>query len=120
VGLLEQGVITMNVNDIEFVLFEINETLKPLLRQKSELEQKLSKAKSLEWISVNKLTVNDVENSRGESKPWFGTVNSFGEWLSENSRKPYCEWNGLIYETKRIIDGFMDREVSGRFEDLPS
>ncbi len=110
----------MTVDDIEAVLYELNETLKPMIKRKGELEQKLRKAKSLKWILDNNVTINDVESSSDKNKPWFGNVNTFGKWLSVNSGKKYCEWNGLIYETKKFINGFIDRDAVGNVQDLPS
>lgn len=102
---------------IQARLDDINENLAPLIRNRDELIKELRKVKSIEWIQRNHVTINQVEASDGEGKPYFGILHEFGKWLYDNSDKKYCEWNGRIYRSKEIIAGNMPI-ADGLFDDL--
>lgn len=92
--------------------------MEPLQQEMVRLKRALQKAESLEFIRVNKITKSSVQLSDGEDLPWMGDVWQFGKWLKDNSDKPWCAWNGLIYQSSEIINGRMSRDAVGRVVDI--
>lgn len=44
------------------------------------------------------ITLDKVELSdSGDGKPWFAMLPPFLEWCEKNSKKPFMEWNTLVY-----------------------
>ena len=71
------------------------------------------------FILANNITLNKVELSQGEEKPWFGMVGEFSEWLRENSNKRFAEWNERIYFTADLVAGrFPQDEMPATIKDL--
>ena len=108
----------MKIDDIERELDLLTKELRPLLDKQWRLNEALRKAKSLQYIKVNNISLSDVEMSSGDGKPYFGHIKQYGEWLKLNSDKPYCEWNEEIYLTSEIINGFLRSDGTGLVEDL--
>ena len=108
----------MNSSILRSKIQQIDEQLKPLMQEKSRLNSELGKLESEEFIAINGITKEQVEDSDGEGVPWLGTFIKFGEWLHEHSDKPWCAWNGYLYQSSEIINGRMSRDPVGRYEDL--
>ena len=108
----------MNLSDIQKEISALEYELGSVENKRDELKTKLSKAKSQAFITSNQITKDQVEHSSGDGKPWFGEIRRFAHWLEANSDKPWCEWNGLIYQTSEIVAGRMAREATGRYQDL--
>ena len=108
----------MEIIEIEDALLALNESISPLLAEKSRLNRLLSNAKSVKFISDNHITKSDVQRCDDEGMQYFGRVDTFGKWLKSNSTKDWCCWNGSLYKTSEIIQGRMARTADGRYEDL--
>lgn len=91
------------MKDIQSYLeFEI-ESGKDKIRK---LEGFLEQIKSEAFISENRITKDDVQLSHGDDLPWFGHITNFVDWLRKtNCKRPWAEWNGTLYSTKRLING---------------
>ena len=70
-----------------------------------KVESRRRKVLAAEWVVANTFTLDEIEMSDGDNKPWFGHIKTFGEWLSENSNKRFAEWNGRIYFTSELAAG---------------
>src|SRR6266550_8194835 len=104
------------------VLRELNETkaqVVPLMKRIAELERERDHLKSVEFIVMYGIRLEDVEMSApGPGKPWFGNVMAFGTWLRDSRcKKMWAEWNGAIYLTWDLTVGLM-ADTPGRVEDL--
>lgn len=92
--------------------------LKPYQEKLHKLHLDHRTFKSKEFIRVNNIKRHDVQENMGKEIPYFFTFNAFGEWLKTLSdRKPWAEWNGVIYRTEDVIAGRMT-EMPGLVEDL--
>lgn len=92
------------VESIEKEIAAVTTQVKPLMRKLEKLRADLATAKSLEWIRVNNVNRSDVE-LLSDDKPYFANSFRWAIWLSENSRKRFCEWNGMIYHTAELVKG---------------
>jgi hypothetical protein len=95
--------------EIQADLEKINAQIEPLERIRELLKREESDALSREFIAANEITLDRIEMSDGDGKPYFDTVWKFGEWLYRNSQKPWAEWNGLIYATMDLVNGRMPK-----------
>jgi hypothetical protein len=93
--------------------------IQPLQDRLNKLARQKRDADSRDFIAANRITRDDVEMSSGDKKPWFGTVWEFGEWLTENSKKVWAEWNGRIYHAADLVNGRMP-DMPGEVDHLPN
>jgi len=96
---------------------------RPLLDRISRLGRELSEAESVEYIAVNRITKADVQFSKGEGVPFFGTIDGFKKWMGDevmrgHKAKPWFEWNGRIYRTLDLISGDFSFDSPAREEHL--
>ena len=110
----------MSIESLEVELKEIELKIQPLLELQSRRIRQLNTEKSKVFISANSITKDKVQLCDDDGMPWLGTIYAFGEWINENSIKPYCCWNGSIYDSKEIIAGRMARDPIGKYQDLAS
>jgi hypothetical protein len=110
----------MSVDSLEQEIKELEGKLKPLLELKAARARQLGAEKSRMFIKNHGITKESVQLCDDDGMPWMGDVYKFGRWCKENSTKPWCCWNGLLYKTQEIIAGRMERNALGRYEDLPS
>ena len=103
--------------EIRTEIDRLNAQIEPIARERDILEREESDALSREFIAANEITLDCIEMSRGDGKPYFGTVWKFGKWLYRNSKKPWAEWNGLIYSTMDLINGSMPK-TNGKISTL--
>jgi hypothetical protein len=103
--------------EIQAEIRKLNEQIEPLQRARDELKREESEVLSREFIAANNITLDDIEMSNGEEKPWFGHAYAFGEWLKTNSKKPWAEWNGGIYHAADLINKHM-RQTNGMVSTL--
>ena len=110
----------MSIDNLEKEIEDLENKLKPLLELKHKRVRQLNTEKSKMFIKLHGITKDDVQICDEEGMPYFGTIHVFGEWLSKNSKKQWCSWNGVLYKTQEIIEGRMERWALGRYEDLSS
>jgi FtsZ-binding cell division protein ZapB len=61
---------------------------------------------SKQFIEKHEPTLEEVEMSSGEGKPYFGHVWAFTHWMKENNiSKSFCEWNKFVYLTSEMLQG---------------
>ena len=109
----------MGIENLEKKMEEIQLEINPLLESKHKLSLAIAKMKSVQFIKENGITKDQVQRCDDEGVPWFNDIYSFGSWMHESgSRKPWCCWNGAIYESSEIISGRMMRDPVGRYEDI--
>jgi len=81
------------------------------------MDEKANRLRSLDFIASNNIKLKDVELSDG--KVSLGSdILHFGRWLNDNSTKPWCEWNGGIYVTGKVVDGSVVLNATGRMKEL--
>jgi len=97
----------------------IEAEIQTLENQLQKLKHKKREADSRDFIVANRIILDDVEMSSGDTKPWFGTVWEFGKWLAGNSEKVWLEWNGRIYRVTDIANGRMP-DMPGEVDHLPN
>lgn len=110
--------VVMDIDSLEKEIKELDEKIKPLIELKSKRVSQLDKEKSKMFIKLNKITKDCVQHCDDEGVPYFGHIKDFGHWLSTNTSKPWCSWNGCLYQTQEIIAGRMEYNPLGRYEDL--
>lgn len=81
-----------------------DEELAELKHQAATLQRQIAveeRRRTDEWyrrnISLFGITLDKVELSSGDDKPWFSMLPKFLEWCEKNSRKMFVEWNTLVY-----------------------
>lgn len=105
--------------EIQEEISKIDVKIRPWADRRDELERDLRKVKSANFITAFGITLDNIEMSKGTSKPFFHHVYRFGVWLKEvECQKEFCEWNGRIYFTAEVIGGHLDPNATGRVEDL--
>ena len=105
--------------NLETEIAETEAQIKPLVEKLERLTRQKREQDSRAYIAANKITRADVESSSGEGKPWFGVISEFIEWMrAQPRRKPWAEWNTLIYRTSDLLCGRMP-ESPARIDDLP-
>jgi hypothetical protein len=97
---------------IEARLSELEAQLKPLLKEKTELEAEQRDAQSLAFIKANGITLADIQSSKGDGVPYFGVVWAFGQWLKDHSSRPWAEWTGRLYRSSDLILGRMPESIA--------
>jgi hypothetical protein len=93
--------------------------IRPLADRLQKLKRQKRKVDSRDFIAANRITLDDVEMSIGDKKPWFETAWEFGKWLAGNSKKVWAEWNGRIYLTSDLVNGRMP-DMPGETNHLPN
>lgn len=106
------------IERIEAEILILKEKIKPLTHRLSVLKTQLGRERSKEFIRVNGITLENVEKSDGQDKPFFGHVYKFGHWLEKHSEKPWAEWNGRLYLTSELARGLMDPAACGLLSDV--
>lgn len=110
---------TQTIEQVEAEIKRLEEEMRPLERRKWVLHESLRCLKSIAFIRANNITLDDVEMSSGEDKPWFGICTEFGKWLKETGcQKRFCEWNHHIYFTAEVIQGRWDHSLPGCVDEL--
>lgn len=96
----------MNIEETKIEIASLEAQIKPLAEKLNTLRRQRERLESAAFIAGNKITVDDVEMSSGEGKPWFGNVSSFALWLKANkSTKRFAEWNGVIVFMSDLLNG---------------
>jgi hypothetical protein len=71
-----------------------------------ELRKAKRELLSKQFIEKYKPTLDEVEMSWGDGKPYFGHVWAFTHWMKENNiSKRFCEWNKFVYLTSEMLQG---------------
>ena len=79
----------------------------------------LRKALSKQFIEKHKPTLDEVEMSSGEGKPYFGHVWAFTHWMKENNTsKRFCEWSQVVYLTSEMLQGRMSQTEFTTIDDI--
>lgn len=110
----------MSIDTLEQEIEELQNKLKPLIELKAKRMRQLDKEKSKQFIQLNKITKDSVQDCDEDGLPYFGMISTFANWLRVNSDKSWCSWNGIIYSANEIVSGRMDRDAVGRYEDVPA
>lgn len=110
----------MSIETLEKEIEELEAKLKSLIELKSKRMRQLDTEKSKLFIQLHIITKYSVQRCDAEGMPYLGHITVFGEWLADNSSKPWCCWNGMLYKTQEIVAGRMERYALGRYEDLSS
>lgn len=108
----------MSIDSLENELEEIELKMQPLRSLRARRRRQLESEKRKRFIADNNIIKGQVQQCDGDDIPYFGHIDSFGEWMVTNSTKPWCCWNGVIYKTQEIIPGRMERHAEGRYEDF--
>jgi len=72
-------------------------------------EQKTEEARL--FIKKSGITLDKIELSEGDGKPWFNEIKYFVSWLRVNSNKPYAEWNHSLYYVDDLLNGEMPKRI---------
>jgi hypothetical protein len=78
-------------------LESMKEIVAALQRQIAAEEQRRTNERYRQNIANLGITLDKVELSSGVNTPFFTMFLPFLEWCNRNSRKPFVEWNGLVY-----------------------
>ena len=109
----------MSLHDIKQQIDRHNVAIAALEERRDKLKREYCHLRSMQFIELHGITLSDVQISEGEGVPYFGDIRTFSEWMkSTNCRKRFCEWNGRLYNTQEVINGFMEHDPPGRYEDL--
>ncbi len=98
------------MNDLSRLDDEIKTAEVQLGRAQNRVDQLKSQRRKVlaaAWLIANNFTLDEVEDSSGDEKPYFGHITPFGEWLRKESTKRFAEWNGRIYFRSELADGRM-------------
>jgi hypothetical protein len=96
------------IENIDRELAKIDAAAEPLRRRRADLEREKRMLLSQQFLDANEITMDDVELSSGDGKPWFGHVKSFVDWMKEHgTTKRFAEWNTVIYFTQDLLAGRM-------------
>jgi hypothetical protein len=82
------------------------------------LFRKIRHLESIEFVSVNRIKISDVEMSDGDGKPFFGEISHFVKWLNIHSKKNWAEWNTVIYRQSDLKAGRMPPDMPAIVRDL--
>jgi len=63
------------------------------------------------FIKTNGITLDKIELSEGDGKPYFPEIKYFVSWLRVNSNKPYAEWNHSLYYVADLLNGEMPDKI---------
>jgi hypothetical protein len=98
----------------------VEEQIRRLTLILNGLKAKRALFESLIFIDANKIQKSDVEFSSGGDVPYFGQIDVFAKYLRElkRERKPWAEWNGIIYRTSDLLADAMPYTMPGRTNDL--
>jgi len=84
-----------------------------------DLRKEKRELSSRQFIEEHKPTLDEVEMSSGEGKPYFGHVWAFTHWMKENNTdKRFCEWNEIVYLTSEMLQGRMSQTEFTAIEDI--
>lgn len=109
----------MTLEELEQEIANTQNQIAPLKQKLDKLIRERNTVKSKLFIKINNITLENVEMSSGEGKPWFSTIMDFAKWMRKNGiTKRFCEWNGTIYFTAEILNGKMDRDAPARITEL--
>lgn len=108
----------MTTTSLESGIATLKSEIGFLQRELEKLERQLEKQKSIEFITVNRITRADVRLSSGDDIPYFGYIGAFATWLRDNTTKNWAEWNGRIYRTSDLVAGRMP-DMPACVDDLP-
>ena len=98
---------------------EMEEKIHPLQQAKNLLQQELEHAQSLNFIEVNRITLDDVQMSNEKGMPYHFNINDFAAWLRyHRGNKFWAEWNGTIFSIDEIISGKMTLNRPGKVRHL--
>lgn len=112
---------TKTLDQIDAEIADVTSAIKPLSNRLEALKRERIHLLSRNWIAANGVSIENVELSSGDGKPYFGIAYKFIEWLKANSTKRFCEWNGRIYYTSEMITGRMDYDSSpALLDDVPA
>lgn len=109
---------TAQAAELEEKIKFVDELLEPLNRKRGALVSDFWECKSRDFIAANGITLSDVEAVEGPGKPWFGEIKEFRKWLEENSERPWCEFNGMIFSRADVISGKMTK-TEAYYEHVP-
>ena len=98
-------------------LIKIEFDLECLNNRHRFIKEKVSRWKSIQFISDNNIKAADVEMSADHVMPGE-SISKFGGWLKTNSKKHWCEFNNRIYLTSEVIDGSVELNGIGRISEL--
>lgn len=105
--------------EIEKQIAEHDAEIKTLTAKLWTLTGERTRLKSLAWIEANKVTLDQVELSKGSDLPYFLSTRHFSKWLkAKPDRKRFCEWNGVLCITAECLEGYFPLDGPGRLEDL--
>jgi hypothetical protein len=84
-----------------------------------ELRRARRELLSKQFIEKYKPTLDEIEMSSGEGKPYFGHVWAFTHWMKENNiDKRFCEWNEMVYLASDMLQGRMSQTEFTAIEDI--
>lgn len=108
------------LSELQKEIETVRSRIEPLSAELTSLLKQKRHARSVEFITANKIVEDDVELSDGEGKPWFGNVWAFANWMKlTQSSKRWAEWNGIIYYASDLLNGKFPNDMPGMVSDLP-
>jgi len=108
----------VNIEELKYLLSSVEEELTYVLKKKHNLVQRINALESAEFIRVNGITLDSIQRCDDDGMPWMGDIHRFSEWCKENTKKPWCCWNGFIYRTDDIQKGRLPSNSVARYEDV--
>ena len=109
----------MDIEELERELSRLNSEIEPLVELRGKLTRQRDTQKSIDFIAENKITRDQVQCPYDDGLPYFEDAYSFGDWLYCNTTKPWCLWNGYLYEREGFATGRLPFVSPGRYKDLP-
>lgn len=103
---------------LEKQIAQIDEEFSSLQKRRDSARRELEQLRSRAYIAKHKIQLKDVQLSHGSDMPWFGHVADFISWMRvEKVDKRWAEWNGLIYNTKDLLQRLLV-PTPARIDDL--
>ncbi len=107
------------INDLILRRDELLQRVSPINNRIRELEAQIGRLESEQWIREYGATLAETQLSVGDDVPYCGSVWDFARWmLLQPRRKPFCEWNEILYLTSDITNGRFENNAPGRLRDL--
>jgi len=109
---------TINPYELRARIADMEAVVSSSMKELNELKRQLKAYDAAAFISVNKIRRADVELSEEDSKPYFGHITSFIQWLKLNSTKNWAECNTVIYRQSDLKAGRMPEDMVATIHDL--
>jgi hypothetical protein len=83
----------------------VHERLGILIRQAEDRMRDERYAANVKNLGI---TMDDVQLSLGNDLPWFGHYSYFFDWCDKYSKKPWREWDTLVFPGRELNNPVCD------------